>query len=96
MSSVYSLKQNEDILLANTNWVFPVSPWLAAGGFFHASTKQPLVAYKLSSSGTEALVLAVDVYNEDMLPKTINVTINGQNQQIKIIYKFTSIVRVQL
>lgn len=96
MSSVYSLKQNEDILLANTEWVFPISPWVAAGGFFHASTKHPLIAYKLSSNGTEALVLAVDSFNEDMVPKSLNVSINGQNQEIKIIYKFTSIVRIQL
>ena len=96
MSAVWALKQNDDILTAATGWVFPIDPWTAAGGLSGAGSKAPLVAYKLNNQGTVALVLALDIYNEDMGLKEVSVIINGVARMVKIHHKFTSIVRITL
>lgn len=90
MSAVYSLSLNKDILESPTEWQFPVNPWTAA------NNQSALVAWKLNSSGTAALVLAMNAYNDDMGIKTVSVIINGIARTIKIHGKFTSIVRIVL
>ena len=90
MSAVYSLSLNKDILESPTEWQFPVNPWTAA------NNQSPLVAWKLNSSGTAALVLAMNAYNDDMGIKTVSVIIGGVARTIKIHGKFTSIVRIVL
>lgn len=92
MSSVWSLRQNDDILTANTQWTFPQSPYAIA----KATTKTPLVAWKLNATGTRALVLVVDVYNDDLGLKSVGVNINGTVHQIVYHHKITSIVRITL
>jgi len=90
MSAVYSLSLNKDILESPTEWQFPVNPWTAA------NNQSALVAWKLNSSGTAALVLAMNAYNDDMGIKTVSVIIGGVARTIKIHGKFTSIVRIVL
>ena len=90
MRAVYSLSLNKDILEAPTEWQFPINPWTAA------INQAPLVAWKLNASGTAALVLAMDAYNDDMGIKTVSVIIGGAARTIKIHGKFTSIVRIVL
>lgn len=91
MRSVYALSLNKDILEAPTEWQFPVSPWTAA------NNQSPLVAWKLNSGGTAALVLAMNAYNDDLgLATTVSVIIGGVARTIKIHGKFTSIVRIVL
>jgi hypothetical protein len=96
LSSVWALKQNEDILNANTQWVFPIDPFTAAGGVQGSGAKSALVAWKLNTAGNVALVLAMDAFNEDMGLKNLSVIINGAARTVKIHHKFTSIVRINL
>jgi len=96
MSAIWSLAQNDDILTAATPWVFPVDPFTAAGGVIGAGAKAPLVAWKLNAAGNVALVLAMNAYNDNMGLQDVSVIINGTAHAVKIHYKFTSIVRINL
>lgn len=76
---VYEVSQHKDIIDAATKWIFTTDPAVSYGN------KKPLIAYKLSIDGSEALVLALDMFsgervNESPLPKppfSQGITTNG-------------------
>jgi hypothetical protein len=76
---VWEVSQHADIITAKTKWIFPVSVEESY------AKKTVLIAYKLSTDGSEALVLALDMFsgervNESPLPKppfSQGITTNG-------------------
>jgi hypothetical protein len=92
MRGVWEVSQHKDIIDAPTKWQFTVDPAISY------QKRELLMAYKLSRDGTEALVLALDMFggegvNEHVFPQPPysfsgkNFTTNGT---------WTSVIRVKL
>lgn len=107
-STMYTMYQNKDILEANTEWQtasykkpnntyttgtenYPVTSWL---------NSQPLCKYKLSTSGTEALVLCLNPFNIGYTKDTHNfkIQLNSTDYTFSLDTwgNYTTIMRIKL
>mgnify|MGYP003588413393 CR=1 FL=1 len=94
MAGVWAVSENKDIVEANTPWNFVNnSAWVL---FSNAEFQDPLIAWKLSSDGTKAMVLISDFTRRlpELRDHTIN--INGNNYTVQTYYRFTSVARIDL
>jgi hypothetical protein len=88
---VWQVSKHKDIIEAKTEWVYP----MAVEDSYR--DKKPLIAYKLSSDGSEALVLALDMFSgEGVNNHTISLPNAGEETKIITAGTFTTVQRIQL
>lgn len=90
MSGVWAMSSNKDIIDAKTEWKFVTLPTKS----FHEKTV--MTAYKLSSDGNSALVLALDGFGKVDGETTHSIMIEGKNYDLKTYGRFTSVVRLKI
>jgi len=103
--TIAHMYQNKDIIEANTDWFYV--PQDKGGGVFTSGQEnypftlsiyqRPLVAAKFSADGTEALVLALNPFNNGYTKSTVNVqVVNGHTMSIDMWGTYTTIMRVKI
>ena len=104
-SSIAQMYQNRDILSANTEWQYV--PQSKGGGQFTSGTEnypfvgwvfqRPLICAKFNVAGTEALVLAINPFNNGYTKTTTQVQlVAGQTMSIDMFGTYTTIMRVKI
>ncbi|AWV98829.1 hypothetical protein [Arcticibacterium luteifluviistationis] len=98
----WAVSANKDIIEAKTDWDFVPSArengrFTAGDGVLPSYSlydKSQLVAVKYSESGTEALLLVYDAWNEPLNQEKIKVKLNGKVVSVDVFGRYTSVVRV--
>lgn len=94
MRGVWAVSVNRDIIDASTQWNFVNNnAWVLHS---NDEIQDPVIGWKLSQSGSEALVIISDFSEKNPDFKIHNVIINGAMHQVKTYYRFTTVCRIQL
>lgn len=89
MAGTWSVSQSKDIIEAAGKWQWITKP---DRSLFE---RKPMITYKLSTDGREALVLVLDNFNGEGVNE-INLNIKGKSYPLKTFGTRTSVVRLKL
>lgn len=97
----WAVSQCKDIIDASTDWNFAAG---TKGSQEFDSTlpsyslyqKTPLLAYKLSEDGSEAVILAYDAWNNPLKQEKLTIIISGKAYELTVYGRYTSVIRQKL